>query len=207
MLLALYAGTTAGPWNVRLGASYAFSQIDVGRTISYPGYSEQANADYDGGTTQPFAEVGYGFAVGNTALEPFANLAWVNVETDDFTETGAAAGLSGSSASSSVGYGTMGVRVATSVALSDGKVLQPRGSIAWQNACGDLSPEAQLAFISAPGAGFTVGGVPVARNTALIEIGADLIVSPNATFGLAYVGQFADGVSNDGLLANFTWRF
>ena len=28
MLLAVYAGTTAGPWNVRLGASYAFNQID-----------------------------------------------------------------------------------------------------------------------------------------------------------------------------------
>ena len=63
LLLALYAGTSAGPWNLRLGASYAFSQIDADRTIAYPGYSDKAQAEYDAGTAQAFAEIGYGFAV------------------------------------------------------------------------------------------------------------------------------------------------
>lgn len=197
LLVALYAGTHAGPWNLRLGASYAFNQIDAERTIAYPGYLQQANAQYDGGTAQAFAEIGYGFAVGTVALEPFAGLAFVNVDTDDFTETGATAGLTGSSASSGVGYSSLGIRTATTLALSGGMALQPHASLAWQYAFGDITPTTQLAFLSAPGASFTVAGVPLAENTALVELGADLLVSPQARVGLSYVGQFAEDVSDN----------
>ena len=62
-LVALYAGTSFGPRNVRLGGSYAFSQVDASRTIAYPGYSEQAKADYNAGVGQVFAEISHGFAV------------------------------------------------------------------------------------------------------------------------------------------------
>ena len=204
---ALYGGTSNGPWNVRLGASYASNQTEATRTIAYPGYAEQASADYDSATTQVFAEVAYGMAVGTAAIEPFAGLAWINVDTDGFSETGASAGLSVSSSSSSVTYGTLGVRAATNVEMSDGMVLQPRGSLALQTASGDLSPSAQMAFLSAPGTGFTVGGAPLAENTGLIELGADLLISEQARLGLSYIGQYADGVSTYGIQASMTWTF
>jgi outer membrane autotransporter protein len=111
------------------------------------------------------AEIGYGVAVQSLAIEPFANIAWVNLHTGDLRETGASAGLTGSSTSSSVGYSSLGVRAATSMALGD-MVLRPHASLAWQLAFGDTSPNADLAFISAPSAGFTVSGVPIAENTA-----------------------------------------
>ena len=145
--------------------------------------------------------------VGTAAVEPFAGLAWVNVDADGFAESGASAGLTVSSSSSSVTYGTLGVRAATSMDLSNGDVLQPRGSLAWQTASGDLSPSAQMAFLSAPNAGFTVGGAPLAENSALIEVGADLIISPQTQIGLVYFGQYADEVSNYGIQANVTWTF
>ena len=207
LLMGLYAGTSAGPWNVRLGASYAFSQIDADRTIAYPGYSERARADYDAGTTQAFAEIGYGFAVQSVAIEPFANLAWVNLHTDDINETGASAGLTGSSTSSNVGYGSLGVRAATSMPVGGGMVLQPHASLAWQYAFGDVTPEATLGFISGPGTSFQVAGVPVADNTALVEFGADMIVSPSARVGLSYMGQFAGDISQNTVQANLSLRF
>jgi outer membrane autotransporter protein len=207
LLLAAYAGTSVGPWNIRLGASQAYNQISADRSIVFPGENERAQAGYDGTTTQLFAEAAYGFVVGNAVFEPFGNLAWVQVQTDGFTETGADAGLSGSSDQSSTGFGTLGLRAATSILMSDGKVLQPRGSIAWQTAFGDLSPQAQLAFLSAPNAGFSVVGVPVASSTALIELGTDLVLSPDAVVGLTYFGQFGDGVSSNGLQAKFSWQF
>ena len=206
LLLALYGGTKAGPWNLRLGASYAFSQVDADRTIAYPGYSDRAQADYDAGTAQAFAEIGYGFAVQSLAIEPFANIAWVNLHTDDIRETGASAGLTGSSTSSSVGYSSLGVRAATSMPLG-GMVLQPHASLAWQLAFGDTSPNADLAFISAPAASFTVSGVPIAENTAVVELGADLLVSPQASIGLSYLGQFAGDTSQNAVQANLNWRF
>lgn len=207
LLLALYAGTRSGPWNLRLGASYAFNQIDTKRTIAYPGYVEQANADYDGGTAQLFAEVGYGFALQQLALEPFAGLAYVHLDTDGFSETGAAAGLAGSSSSMGVGYSSLGLRAATKLELSGSMMLEPHASIAWQYAFGDITPEARMAFLSAPGATFTVAGVPLADNTALVEMGADLCVNQQARIGLSYVGQFGDNVTVNAARANLTWRF
>ncbi len=207
LLLALYAGTSAGPWNFRVGTSYAFSQVDASRTISYPGYSDRAEADYNAGTAQAFAEVGYGFAVQSVALEPFAGLAWVNLNTDDFTETGASAGLEGSSTSSNVGYSTLGIRAATSMDLEGGKVLQPHASVAWQYAFGDITPNTRLGFIAAPGASFDVAGLPLAENTALVELGVDMIINPSSRVGLSYMGQFGDDTSQNAVQANLSWQF
>lgn len=207
LLVGLYGSTRMGPWNVRFGASYAFDQIDADRLIAYPGSLQRANAEYDGGTAQVFGEVGYGLAVQGVALEPFAGLAYVNVDTAGFTESGATAGLSGSSDGLGVGYGQLGLRVATSMALTGGTVLQPRAALAWQYAFGDTTPSASLAFLSVPGAQFSVSGVPVAQNTALVELGADLVVGPTARVSLAYVGQFADDASDNAVQANVGWSF
>jgi subtilase-type serine protease len=207
LLLALYAGTSSGPWKLRLGATYAFNQIDAERTIAYPGYVEQAKADYDGGTAQAFTEVGYGFAVQKMAIEPFAGLAFVHVDTDGFTETGASAGLAGSSMSTGVGYSSLGLRMATAMEVFGGLALEPHTSVAWQYAFGDMTPETQMSFLNVPGANFTVAGVPLAENTALVEFGVDLHVSEQAQIGLSYIGQFADDVTVNALQANLTWRF
>ena len=207
LLLALYAGTSSGPWNLRLGASYAFNQIDADRTIAYPGYSERASADYDGGTTQVFAEVGYGFMFQSVALEPYAGLAWVNLHTDGFTESGSDAGLTTSSSSSGVGYSSLGLRAATRMELSGGTVLEPHVSLAWQHAFGDTTPTAQFAFIDLPGTNFTVGGVPLAENTALVEAGADWRLNAATSLGLSYLGQFADSATVNAIQANLIWRF
>ncbi|WP_369807053.1 autotransporter outer membrane beta-barrel domain-containing protein [Ancylobacter radicis] len=207
VLLALYAGTSDGPWNLRLGASYAFNQIDASRTIAYPGYSEQANADYDGSTAQIFAEIGYGFAVEKLALEPFAGLAYVHLHTDSFSETGATAGLTSESASTGVGYSSLGLRVATTMELANGMELKPHASLAWQYAFGDITPEAQMAFLSVPAASFTVAGVPLAENTALLEVGLDLRLSEQASLGVSYLGQYADSVTVNAVQAGLRWRF
>lgn len=206
--IALYAGTSAGPWNLRLGASYAFSQIDTTRTVAFPGFIEQAKANYNGGTGQLFAEVGYGFAVQAVAFEPYAGLAWVHLNTDSFSENGAvSSALSGASSSANVGYGTLGLRVATSLPLSNGMAFAPHVSAAWQYAFGDLTPSAQLALASVPGANFTVQGLPLAQNTALVEAGLDLKLNAQMRVGASYVGQFADSVTVNAFQANFTWNF
>ena len=207
MLVALYAGTSMGPWNLRLGATYTFNQIDTTRTIAFPGLAQQASATYDGGTGQVFAEVGYGFAVQSIALEPFAGIAWVQVNTDGFTESGATAGLSSGSNSSGVGYTSLGLRAATTLALGNGMVLAPHASAAWQYGFGDLAPDAQLSFISLPGSRFTVAGAPLAENTALLDVGADLHLSSQARIGLSYIGQFADSVTVNAVQASLTWSF
>lgn len=207
LLMALYAGTSIGRLNLRGGASYAFNDIDASRTIAYPGFAEQASADHGGGTAQVFGEVGYGFALGPVAFEPFAGIAYVHVDTDDFSEADASAGLTGSAGSMGVGYSSLGLRIATTLSLPAGMSLQPHASVSWDYAFGDLSPSARMSFLSAPATGFTVTGTPLSQNTALIDIGADLRIGAQAQLGLAYVGQFGSDITTNAVQANLKWRF
>jgi outer membrane autotransporter protein len=74
------------------------------------------------------------------------------------------------------------------------------------HAFGDVTPDAALVF-SSSGVGFTVFGVPLAEDSALIEAGLDLNLAPNATAGVSYSGQFGDGVEDNAVKGRFTWLF
>ena len=204
--IAGYASGRLGGFSLRAGAAFAWHDIDTTRTIAFPGFIDQARASYNGNTTQVFGEAGYALATGNIAVEPFGGLAWVRVETDAFREVGGAAALAGGNNSFDVGYTTLGVRLATAVTMSGGTVLVPRLTVAWQHAFDDVAPTATLAFVNT-GAAFTAAGVPIARDSALINAGADLALSPRATIGIAYTGQFGENVEDHGVKGKFTWRF
>jgi outer membrane autotransporter protein len=204
--LGAYAGATFGALNLRGGATYGFHTIDTSRTIAFPGFIDSATAHYDGGTGQVFGEIGYGVALGRFAAEPFAGLAWVHVQTGSFAETGGVAALDGSSSTNDVGYSTLGGRVATSYLLGNGMMLTPRASAAWQHAFEDITPSAALAF-QTTGAGFAIAGVPLARDSALVETGLDLRVNPHAKLGLSYSGQLAGHLQDQAVKGNFTWNF
>ncbi|UGY13180.1 autotransporter domain-containing protein [Bradyrhizobium septentrionale] len=78
--------------------------------------------------------------------------------------------------------------------------------MAWQYAFGDVTPTAALGFQNL-GTSFSVAGVPLARNAALVEGGLDLKITPLASLGIAYVGQLADRVQDHSVKASFGWRF
>jgi outer membrane autotransporter protein len=84
--------------------------------------------------------------------------------------------------------------------------LIPRLSTAWQHAFNDIAPTAALAFQNT-GAGFSITGVPLARDAALVETAIDLRVSPQAKFGLSYTGQLAGKLQDHAVKGNFTWNF
>lgn len=64
-----------------------------------------------------------------------------------------------------------------------------RGGLAWRHAFGDLDPTATLAFAGSNP--FSVAGVPIAKNAALLEAVLDLAISQSASLGLSYIGQLA----------------
>jgi outer membrane autotransporter protein len=204
--LAAYAGAAYGPWNLRSGAAVSWSTIDSSRAILFPGFADQATARYNATTAQVFGEVGHSIRFGNVAAEPFAGLAWVHLDTDGFSERGGLAALVGSSASDDIGYSTLGARIATGVPLQNGMMLTPRASLAWQHALGDVTPGATLAFQSL-GSAFSMSGVPLARDAALVESGVDLNINTSVTIGVSYVGQLSDRVNDHSVKGNLSWRF
>ena len=78
--------------------------------------------------------------------------------------------------------------------------------IGWRHAFGDTVPLSTMQFASG-GSPFTIAGVPIARDAAVIEAGLDYAISPSATLGIAYGGQFGSGVSDQSVKANFNLKF
>ncbi len=204
--LAAYAGSSYGAFNLRSGAAYAWSTIGTSRSIVFPGIIDSAAARYDAGAGQIFGEVGYAGAFRDVAIEPFAGLAYVHLDTGSFTEAGGSAALAGSRATEDVGYSSLGLRLATSVVLVNGMALVPRASVSWQHAFGDVIPNAPLAF-AGTGAAFAIAGVPLARDAAVVEAGFDLRLTPRAKIGVSYFGQLAAGLQDHAVKGNLTWNF
>jgi len=204
--IGAYASGKLGALNVRTGASYSFDSIDVSRGIFFPGFTDQTKASFHGNVGQVFGEVGYGMTLGHVAVEPLAGLAYVHVHDNSFVESGGAAALTGSSAHENIGYSFLGARVATVLPLANGTALVPRISAQWQYAFGDVTPVAGLAF-QGMGTAFSVAGVPIARNAALLETGFDWRFSPQAKLGAYYQGELAAHAESHAFKGTFSWNF
>jgi len=203
--LAAYAGGSLGPVVLRTGGAWGWSDIDTSRAVIFPGFYERERSSYGGNTGQVFGEVAYPILIGPAAIEPFGGFAFVHVSADSFHERGDVAALRGTSEDDDVSYSTLGLRVATTWHVSDLLVV-PHASAVWQHAYGDLTPDAALAFAST-GVGFVITGVPLASDSALIDIGLDLNLDSNITLGVSYAGQFASEVQDNAVKGRFTWLF
>ncbi len=203
--VGLYGGTAWGDLAFRSGAAYTWHDISTSRSVAFPGFSESLRGDYNAGTAQVFGELAYGFNFGATRFEPFANLAYVNLHTGGFRETGGAAALSSGSSSTDTTFTTLGLRGSTSFDLN-GTSVSAKGMVGWRHAFDDVTPTSTHPFVGG-GNAFTVAGVPVARDAAVIEAGLDFALTPSAVIGVTYGGQFGSGIVDQSFKASFSAKF
>jgi len=203
--LGLYGGTNWGAIAFRTGAAYSWSSLSTKRSVAFNGFTDALSADYDAGAAQLFGELAYKAETGGGfKFEPFANLAYVSLHTDGFSETGGAAALTSTGTTTNATFTNLGLRGSTDFALG-GVNATARGMLGWRHAFGEVTPTSSLAF--AGGDAFTIAGVPIARDAAVIEAGIDMKMSPNATLGLSYSGQFGGGAVDNGAKANLSVKF
>ncbi|MET0747041.1 MAG: autotransporter domain-containing protein [Rhizobium sp.] len=199
-----YGGTQMGALGFRAGAIYTWHDISTRRSVEFGSFSDSPSSDYHADSTQVFGDLGYRIDAGPVALEPFGNLAYVNLHTDSFDEKGNEAALHGQGSTMNTGFSTLGVRASTSFGTA-GLDLSASGSIGWRHAVGDVTPTSRHAF--AGGDAFEVAGVPVARDAAVLDAGLDMRVSPAATLGLSYNGRFGSHANDQGVRGTLTIRF
>lgn len=202
--IGLYGG---GKWNaLRLngGLSYTWHDIEVGRSVAFPGFADSLSGDYNAGTFQIFGEAGYKIETSVVAFEPFANLAYVSLHTDSFTEKGGDAALHVRGETTDTTFTTLGVHLSSAFDIG-GMATMAHGTLGWRHAFGDLAPLSTHAFTG--GDLFDIAGVPIARDAALIKAGFDLSLTDATTLGLAWQGQFGNGVAQNGFKADFSVRF
>jgi fibronectin-binding autotransporter adhesin len=202
--LGLYGGTQWGALGFRAGASYTWQDISTRRTVSFPGFNDGAGASYQAGMTQLFGDLGYRIDAGRAALEPFANLAYLHLDTEGFAERGGAAALTSPGDTTDTTFTTLGLRASTDFAFGNAAATA-RGSLGWRHAFGDDTPTPALSF--AGGESFEVAGAPIARDAAVLDLGLDLRIAENATVGISYGGQFSTDAFDQSIRGNLSIRF
>lgn len=206
--LGLYGGgqweVAGGTLGLRGGAAYTWHDIETARSVAFPGFSNSLKGDYGAGTAQVFGEIAYDIKTGSIGLEPFANLAYVNLNTDAFTEKSGAAALSSASTDTDVTFASLGLRASTGFTIGNVEATA-RGMLGWRHAYGDTTPLSTFAFAGSDP--FSIAGIPIAKDAALIEAGLDLTITPDATIGLSYQGQLASGAKQNGFNATLNVKF
>lgn len=190
---------------VRLGAAYSWHKIETKRDVAVGSYSDRLKADYNARSAQVFGEVGYAMDAAGVALEPFVGLSYVNYDSDTGKEKGGAAALK-AKASQDVTFSTVGLRAGKRITLSNGQQLTPRLGLGWRHAYGDTKPDADLSFIDG-GTSFTTQGVPIAKDSALVEAGLDYQVTPAGKLGIGYSGQLSGQTKDHAMTLNFSLDF
>lgn len=201
--LGAYAGGEWDAFSLKGGLAHSWHSLDTSRSAAFTGFSDSLSASYNARTFQAYTEAAYTLEHGAVRIEPFANLAYVNLSTDAFTETGGAAALSALGQSANATFTTLGVRGETQVDLG-GIATTLSGGIGWRHAFGD-APTSTHSF--AGGNAFTVAGVPLARDTLVLDAGLEIDLTDNAKFGLGYSGQIGSGLSDHGVRANLAVQF
>lgn len=201
-----YAGTHWGALSLKLGASYTWDMLSLKRNVSFPGYANRLSSSYLGGTAQGFGELGYQFRTGHTAVEPFANVAYVNLHTNGYHEHGGASALQGRGMDTGVTFSTFGVKASST--LHAGKILLvPHGSLAYRHTFGLTTPTAHTLFAGMGNGAMDIAGVPLSVNAAVIDAGLTARLTNRFDVGLSYIGQYGNQSVDSGIKASVRFKF
>jgi len=178
--------------------------VDSTRELAFARYSDTLSARYDARTRQAFIEAAYRFGGREAGLEPYVQVARVEVDTKHVNERGGAAALQGSVDDVRTTLATAGVRFDKGLKASfqQDSWLHVRGAVAYRHASGDRNPSARLGFATG-GDSFVVNGAPIADSAVVAELGLSAWLTAKQQLELGYSGQFGDESRDHG--ANLRW--
>jgi outer membrane autotransporter protein len=138
-------------------------------------------------------------------LQPFASLAYINLDTDGFREKGGEAALTGNAETDNIALSTFGLRWSAQMPVED-LPLTVSGMLGWRHAMGDLTTASRLTFASG-GSPFMLEGVALPRDTAVVEASVTAQVSKSARLKVTYSGEFAHSLTSHTAKASLVVNF
>nr|WP_280924072.1 autotransporter domain-containing protein [Ciceribacter sp. S153] len=202
--LGLYAGSTYGPLGLTAGTIYSVNEVSTARDVSFSNFEDRLTADYRSAMAQAFADISWTTKLDEMTLQPFANIAYLNLKTDGFREDGGAAALSAAGATDDITLSTLGLR--WSADLAAGEIpFMVSGMLGWRHAFGDLTPSTNFAF--AGGSPFLIEGVTIPRDAMVAEAGITVALTKSTRLNLGYSGEFGSGAASHATKANLRVDF
>ncbi|MRT15142.1 autotransporter domain-containing protein [Enterobacteriaceae bacterium RIT711] len=204
-----YAGIYGGSkWDnllLRSGVGISWNSISTTRKPELTHYYDSLSANYKARTGQLYGELGY--KVYNTesfTVEPFVNGQYVYEQIDSFSETGKEAALNVRGATAAVPISKIGVRVDKQFNIKniESNVF---GTIGWEHVYGNTSPKSSVSFTGSDT--FTVRGVPLSSDTALVEAGVSTHIKDHIDATLSYKSQLANDSKEHNIWANISMHF
>jgi len=203
--LAAFAAAEWTPIALRAGGAITWHDIDTSRRVAFPGFDERLSASYDAQTKQAFVEAALPMRIAGAALEPFVSFTHLAIDIDGFTEQGGVAALGVAAREEDIDFTTVGLRLADTIDLG-GDRLRLSSTVAWRHLLdGDFTPSVVNAFPA--GTPFLIAGVPLAQDTLKVDAGVEFYFGDDVKLGLAYSGEFADGLQDHGATATLTVAF
>ena len=190
---AVYARGDVGAFALRLGATYSNYDFRTRRTAQAGDISQELTATYGGRAIQTFGEVGRAVPLGIGKVEPFVGLNAMWLKNDAFTETGGSLALTSENKERRRAWSTLGLKA--SVPLIVGSPVNFGAKVGWQRALTRSTVESDLAFV-AGGPDFSVEGVPLARDAAVVDAGVHWMSEQGLGLSVTYNGSFANGQSH-----------
>ncbi|HYG05347.1 MAG TPA: autotransporter domain-containing protein, partial [Stenotrophomonas sp.] len=202
----LHLGRRWGALGLRMGAGYSWQDLRTQRSTAIAGQPDP-RARYDADTAQWFAELGYRVDGTRGGIEPFVQYTGLRLSSDAAQEAGRAQALSIASAQQTISLWSGGLRFNLDLAARDQpqRWLSLRGSVAYQQADGDLTPAARMQWQDGPA--FTVWGVPLARLSSVATLGVAARLSRSSLLTFDWRGAFARRGRDTGIGVHYSLRF
>lgn len=198
--LLAYGRTSVGLIDLKGGIGYSWLDIDTERNIAIGNLVSKNQGNYNGGLLQAFIQGSHTFNLTpNLNLTPYINVAAQRITTDSFTETGGLTILHSSRHSDNLLTTTIGVKSEWQV--EDRVSLY--GDLGWQYNVGSIAPKVHMNFVG--GKEYTIRGVEINRNAAVVGVGANFQLQPNMTLSIGYDGEFGRQVRDHA--ARIMWEF
>ena len=140
------------------------------------------------------------------ALEPFASLAYVQVDSERFKEHGGATALKGDSDNREAWLSTLGMRAGKQLQLSSGQTVELSATLGWQHNLSATGADQHLAFADG-GQSYKVQSLSLDRDAAVVGARAGIALGRQTRVNLDYNGLLGSRDRNHGVGLTLDWTF
>lgn len=169
------------------GMTSGWHDVSVNRTISFPGFAEQAASHYSAASRRLQGEASYTLSRGRIGLAPYAAYSNLTIETPAFVEQGGVSALSFEKGVSSIDQLGLGVRMMSEFEFGNVK-LAPRLDLSIRRTWSDGDLSASFARGSDQ---FDITSSHFDGRSGALDAGIDLRVGPVLVAG-SYRGQLGE---------------